>query len=74
MSLGRPVVIEARGLGKIYGIDRAPIAALKDISFAVEEGSFVSLVGPSGCGKSTLLQILAGLVPSNRLRSRSRRG
>ena len=64
MSLGRPVVIEARGLGKIYGIDRAPIAALKDISFAVEEGSFVSLVGPSGCGKSTLLQILAGLVPS----------
>jgi NitT/TauT family transport system ATP-binding protein len=64
MSSGGPVVIEARGLGKVYGIDRAPIAALNDISFAVEEGSFVSLVGPSGCGKSTLLQILAGLVPS----------
>jgi len=64
MSLGRPVVIEARGLGKVYAIDRAPIVALQDVSFAVAEGSFVSLVGPSGCGKSTLLQMLAGLVPS----------
>ena len=64
MSSGRPVVIEARGLRKVYGIDRAPIVALQDVSFAVEEGSFVSLVGPSGCGKSTLLQIVAGLVPS----------
>ncbi|HEY2530863.1 MAG TPA: ABC transporter ATP-binding protein [Xanthobacteraceae bacterium] len=64
MSSGRPVVIEARQVRKVYGIERAPIVALQDISFAVEEGSFVSLVGPSGCGKSTLLQILAGLVPS----------
>ena len=64
MTSGRPIIIETRGLGKVYGIDRAPIVALKDISFAVEEGSFVSLVGPSGCGKSTLLQMLAGLVPS----------
>lgn len=64
MSSPRSVVIEARGLRKVYGVDRSPIVALKDISFAVEEGSFVSLVGPSGCGKSTLLQILAGLVPS----------
>jgi NitT/TauT family transport system ATP-binding protein len=64
MTSGRPVVIETRGLRKVYGIDRSPIVALQDISFAVEEGSFVSLVGPSGCGKSTLLQIMAGLVPS----------
>lgn len=64
MSPGRPVVIETRGLRKVYGIGRAPIVAVQDISFAVEEGSFVSLVGPSGCGKSTLLQMLAGLVPS----------
>jgi NitT/TauT family transport system ATP-binding protein len=64
MSSGRPVVIEARKVCKVYGIGRAPITALQNISFAVEEGSFVSLVGPSGCGKSTLLQMLAGLVPS----------
>jgi NitT/TauT family transport system ATP-binding protein len=60
----RPIVIETRGLGKVYSAARAPIVALEDISFTVEEGSFVSLVGPSGCGKSTLLQMLAGLISS----------
>ena len=37
------------------------VVALDDISFAVQQGEFVSLVGPSGCGKSTLLRIIAGL-------------
>ncbi len=64
MSQARPIVIEARGLRKVYGIERKPVVAIEDISFTVEEGSFVSMVGPSGCGKSTLLQMLAGLVPS----------
>ncbi len=36
--------------------------ALSDISFEVEEGSFLSIVGPSGCGKSTLLSLLCGLL------------
>ena len=35
--------------------------ALRDISFSMEEGEFVSIVGPSGCGKSTLLSVIAGL-------------
>ena len=34
---------------------------LKDISFDVSEGEFVSLLGPSGCGKTTLLRMIAGL-------------
>ncbi|MCC5909043.1 MAG: ABC transporter ATP-binding protein [Clostridiaceae bacterium] len=33
---------------------------LKDISFTIEEGEFVTLLGPSGCGKTTLLTIIAG--------------
>ncbi len=37
--------------------------ALQDVSFAVQEGEFVSLVGASGSGKSTLLRIIDGLIP-----------
>jgi NitT/TauT family transport system ATP-binding protein len=35
--------------------------ALRDVSFSVEPGQFVTVVGPSGCGKSTLLRIASGL-------------
>ncbi len=36
--------------------------AVKDASFAVAAGEFVSVVGPTGCGKSTLLNVAAGLL------------
>ena len=36
--------------------------ALKDISFEVKNGDFVSIVGPSGCGKTTILSIISGLI------------
>ena len=42
---------------------RASHLALTDISLAVAEGEFVSILGPSGCGKSTLLYIVGGFVP-----------
>ncbi len=37
--------------------------AVRDVSLAVAEGEFVSVVGPTGCGKSTLLNVAAGLLP-----------
>ena len=37
-----------------------PAQVLKDVSFEVGEGEFVSLLGPSGCGKTTTLTIIAG--------------
>ena len=40
-------------------------AVLKDISFTVRDGEFLSLLGPSGCGKTTLLRILIGLLPAD---------
>jgi NitT/TauT family transport system ATP-binding protein len=36
--------------------------ALRDLSFDVAAGEFVSLLGPSGCGKSTALRLAAGLL------------
>jgi NitT/TauT family transport system ATP-binding protein len=41
---------------------RGRYTAVKDASFAVLDGEFVSLVGPTGCGKSTLLNVAAGLL------------
>lgn len=39
--------------------------ALKDISFAIEDGEFVGLIGHTGSGKSTLIQHLNGLVKAS---------
>lgn len=36
--------------------------ALKDISFGINSGDFVSIVGPSGCGKTTILSIISNLI------------
>ncbi len=41
---------------------RGSYTAVKDVSLAIGEGEFVSVVGPTGCGKSTLLNVAAGLL------------
>ena len=35
---------------------------IRDLSFSVPDGAFISILGPSGCGKSTLLNVLSGLL------------
>jgi putative spermidine/putrescine transport system ATP-binding protein len=50
-------IIEARQLQKHYG---GP-PAVRDVSFAVTEGEFLSLLGASGSGKTTTLRMIAGL-------------
>ena len=51
-------VLEARNIQKHF---RFPVDfhVLKDISFSIDHGEFVSIMGKSGCGKSTLLYILS---------------
>ena len=51
-------VLEARHIDKYF---RKPVLyhVLKDISFGIKQGEFVSVMGKSGCGKSTLLYILS---------------
>lgn len=38
------------------------VHALKDVSFEVREGEFISVIGPSGSGKSTILRSINGLI------------
>ena len=51
-------VLEARNIYKSFH-DPITVDVLKDISFTIERGEFVSVIGKSGCGKSTLLYILS---------------
>ena len=53
--------LEVKSLTKKYG-DKY---ALKNISFDVYDGEFLSVVGSSGCGKTTLLRILVGLLEAD---------
>jgi ABC-type Fe3+/spermidine/putrescine transport system ATPase subunit len=41
------------------------VTAVRNVSFTVEDGEFVSLLGPSGCGKTTTLRCIAGLEGSS---------
>src|SRR5438105_14775757 len=51
----------ARDVTKEYLSGEQKLAVLRDVSFRIEQGSFVAIVGPSGSGKTTLLGLLAGL-------------
>jgi len=52
------IILETRSVNKYF---REPVLfhVLKDISFSIRGGEFVSIMGNSGCGKSTLLYILS---------------
>ncbi len=55
-------IVEARGVGKVFGSGEERVTALTDIDLSIERGEFVSLIGPSGCGKSTLLRLVGDLT------------
>ena len=54
--------VEIQNVSMNYHSPTGETAAIKDVTFDVAEGEFVSIIGPSGCGKSTLLSIINGLM------------
>lgn len=52
------IILECRDICKSF-YDPVEINVLKNISFVINKGEFISIVGRSGCGKSTLLYILS---------------
>lgn len=75
------VVLEGRGLTKVYRMGEVEVHALRGVDLALAEGEFTVLVGASCSGKSTRLLILGGLdalsggqlLPRGRLLTRASR-
>jgi NitT/TauT family transport system ATP-binding protein len=59
---GTEVLLNVRGMRKVYEGHGRSVEAVRDLTFAVRQGELVCVVGPSGAGKTTLLKCIAGLL------------
>lgn len=55
------MLIEIKGLSKVYRLGEIEVPALKQIDINIDQNEYVSIMGPSGSGKSTLMNILGCL-------------
>lgn len=56
------MILSFRDVGYTYHSENGETQAIKNMSFDIEKGEFVSIIGPSGCGKTTILSLAAGLI------------
>jgi ABC-type multidrug transport system ATPase subunit len=49
-------------ISKSYGTPKAPVPAIREMSFEVEKGELFGIIGPDGAGKTTLFRILTTLL------------
>jgi lipoprotein-releasing system ATP-binding protein len=55
------VILQSRGLKKVYGSGEKSVLVLRDANLSLRQGEMAAIVAPSGAGKSTLLHLLAAL-------------
>ena len=55
-------LLEINNISLTYQTLKSETEAIKNITFSVDKGEFVSIVGPSGSGKTTILSLIAGLI------------
>ena len=55
------VILECRGLRKVYG----DLIAVDGVGFSVEAGETYGLLGPNGAGKTTTISMIAGLLDND---------
>ncbi len=56
------LLLETRGVNKVFGTGKKKVHAVKDVDFMLHQGEILSIVGESGSGKTTLAKILLGLL------------
>ena len=56
------VVLDARGLTKVFGSGAATVRAVDGVDLAVARGEIVLIAGPSGAGKTTLLTMIGAVL------------
>ncbi len=54
-------LLEVQNVSKVYKTQSAPVLALQNVSFEIDQGEFAAVVGRSGCGKSTLLNLCGAM-------------
>ena len=55
------MLIQMRGISKVYATGLARVDALADVNLDINQGEFVAIMGPSGSGKSTVMNIVGCL-------------
>jgi len=60
------VLIEVRGLNKVFDLGKIQVHALRDMEMDIFRGEYLSIMGPSGSGKSTFFNMIGALdVPTS---------
>jgi iron(III) transport system ATP-binding protein len=57
----QPHSLVVENLKKVFPSSGGLVTALDDVSFAIADDDFFTMLGPSGCGKTTTLRMIAGL-------------